>query len=117
MTEKNIISAKAYYEAINNRNLAEAEKYLDSNVEYMGPLTNMSGKKAVVNGIKYFMTVFEKLNIRTVIGSKDQVILIYDLDCPAPIGNVRTAVLMDFKNHLISKVELFFDPRPFERKI
>lgn len=33
-----------------------------------------------------------------------------------PIGKLRAAVLMEFTNQLISKIELFYDGRPFEEK-
>jgi hypothetical protein len=116
MPEQNVITAKAYYQAINHRNVAEAEKYLNTNVLYIGPLGETTGKEAVVDAIKEFITIFKSLTIRAACGSGDQVMLAYDLDCPAPIGIIRTAVLMTFKDNLISRVELFFDARPFERK-
>jgi hypothetical protein len=42
--------------------------------------------------------------------------IVYDLDCQAPIGNFRVAALMDIRNGLIEKIELFYDARPFEKK-
>ncbi len=42
--------------------------------------------------------------------------LAYDFMFPAPIGTLRSAVLMDFSNQLISKIELFYDARPFVEK-
>ena len=38
----------------------------------------------------------------------------YDFMFPEPIGKLRAAVLMEFKDQLISKIELFYDGRPFE---
>jgi hypothetical protein len=35
---------------------------------------------------------------------------------PDPIGKLRAAVLMEFTDQLISKIELFYDGRPFEKK-
>jgi hypothetical protein len=42
--------------------------------------------------------------------------LAYDFMFPDPIGELRAAVLMSFTDHLISKIELFYDGRPFEEK-
>jgi hypothetical protein len=41
--------------------------------------------------------------------------LAYDLDCLAPIGVLRVAALIKFEDDLISRIELFFDARPFEQ--
>ena len=38
----------------------------------------------------------------------------YDFIFPEPIGKLRASVLMDFKDQLINKIELFYDGRPFE---
>ncbi len=40
----------------------------------------------------------------------------YDLMFPDPIVKLRAAVLMEFMDQLISKIELFYDGRPFEKK-
>jgi hypothetical protein len=40
----------------------------------------------------------------------------YDMIVPAPIGKFRPALLMEFTDRLISKIELFYDCRPFEEK-
>jgi hypothetical protein len=115
MSEKNIATAKAYYLAVNNKNVSDVEKTLHPEVQLLSPLASIEGKESVLNAVKRFMTVFNKLTIRTACGSEDQVLLVYDLDCPEPIGHVRTAVLMNFKDDLIARIELFFDARPFEK--
>ena len=40
----------------------------------------------------------------------------YDMSVTAPIGTFRAAVLMEFIDRLISKIELFYDAGPFEEK-
>jgi len=42
--------------------------------------------------------------------------LAYDLDCPAPFGRVRGAVLLNFQEGLVIRYELFYDARPFQKK-
>lgn len=116
MPRKNLTIAKAYYLAVNNKNLSDVEKYLHPNIQLISPFTNIMGKESVLNAVKGFMTVFKTLTIRTECGSEDQVMLVYNLDCPAPIGFLAAAVLMNFKDDLIVRIELFFDARPFERK-
>lgn len=113
MSEKNVTSAVAYYQAINDKNLAVIEKLLHPDIRFLGPLADVTGKNTYLESLKrFFLPSFNKLTIRAQFGSDDQAMLVFDLDCPVPIGIVRTAVLMTFKNDLIVRLEAFFDPRP-----
>ena len=116
MSEKNIASAVAYYQAMNNKDISAVEKYLHPEVRLIGPLADISGKEGVLNSIKYLIAAFNKLTIRAQFGAGEQVMLAYDIDFPAPIGISRAAVLLTFQDGLIIRYELFFDARPFEKK-
>lgn len=116
MSEKNVASAVAYYQAMNNKDLSIIEKYLHPEVRLIGPMADITGKDAVLNSIKHFLPNFDKLTIRAQAGNGDQVMLAYYLDCPAPIGLFRGAVLLNFQEGLIIRYELFYDARPFEKK-
>jgi hypothetical protein len=41
--------------------------------------------------------------------------VVYDLDCPEPVGPFSSSALMTFENGLITKIELFYDARPFDK--
>lgn len=113
MSEKNINSAVAYYQAINDKDLAVIEKLLHPNIRFLGPLADITGKNEYLESLKrFFFPSFKKITIRAQFGTGDQAMLVFDLDCPPPIGIVRTAVLMTFKDQLIVRLEAFFDPRP-----
>jgi hypothetical protein len=116
MSEKNVTSAIAYYQAMNNKDLSIIKKYLHPEVRLISPLADVTGKDAVLNSVKHFLDVFKKLTIRAQCSNGDQVMLAYDLDCPAPIGLFRGAVLLTFQEGLIIRYELFYDARPFEEK-
>lgn len=116
MSQSNIMIAEAYYKAMGEKNVAAVGKYLHPDVQFVAPLGKMSSKEAVLEGAKKFTNLFKTLKIRSKFGSEDQAMVVYDLECPAPIGNFSTAVLMTFREGLISKIELFFDARPFETK-
>ncbi|MBI3260138.1 MAG: nuclear transport factor 2 family protein, partial [Ignavibacteriae bacterium] len=109
-------SAVAYYQAMNNKDLSIMEKYLHLEVRLISPLADITGKAAVLNSIKHFLAIFNTLTIRAKLGAGDQVMLAYDLDCPAPIGLYRGAVLLTFQEGLIIRYELFYDARPLEKK-
>jgi hypothetical protein len=116
MSEKNLTSAVAYYQAMNNKDLIALEKYLHPEVRLISPLADITGKEAVLNSIKHFLAVFNALTIRAQCSNADHVMLAYDLDCPPPIGLYRGAVLLTFQDGLIIRYELFYDARPFEKK-
>lgn len=116
MSIKNITTAKAYYNAINNKNITDIEHYLHPEVHLISPLTNITGKNAVLNAISGYMTILNNLTVRTACGTDDQVMLVYDYMVNIPNAQQSTlhaAVLMHFKDDLIDRIELFFDARPF----
>ena len=116
MSEKNIASAVAYYQAMGNKDLSAIEKYLHPDVRLISPMADIRGKDAVLNAVKHFLAVFNKLTIRAQFGAGDQAMMVYNLDCPAPFGIVRGAALLTFQGGLIIGYELFYDARPFEKK-
>ena len=113
--ESNIVSAEAYYQAMNDKNLAGVAGYLHSDVEFVSPMANLSGKEAVLEAAKRFVSLIKGIRVRAKFGSELQAILAYDADFGEPIGTCHTAVLMTFEDGLIARIELFFDARPFEK--
>lgn len=116
MTPNNVYLARAYYEALNEKNIAKAEHYLHSEVSLLSPLGSLQGKQEVVQSLHHFVHIYETLSIRAALGAGDQVMLVCDLYCPAPIGLFRTAILLTFKDGKIYSSELFYDGRPLEKK-
>lgn len=116
MHQDNIEIAEAYYTALGKKNISELEKFYHPKVVFIGPMATLSGKEAVFQAAKDFTTFFNTLTIRTKFGSADQAMIVYDLDFPLPIGPLSASVLMLFEDGLISKFELFYDARPFEKK-
>lgn len=114
MSKSNVSVAEAYYTAMAKKDMNEMEKYLHPEARLISPLDELEGKEAIRSAAKRFTELFTALTIRAKCGSDDQAMLAIDLNFPAPIGNVRTAVLVSFKEELMAKIELFFDPRYLE---
>lgn len=114
--KNNVAIAMAYYRAMNDKNLASISQYLHSDVHFVGPMAEFTGKEAVLESAKGFVGIFKTLTIRASFGSENQAMLVLDLDCPAPIGIFRTASLLTIKDGLIVRIELFYDARPLEKK-
>lgn len=115
MSEKNLAIVEAYYEAMNKKDLGKIEAMLHPEVCMISPLEELSGKEAMLKAIKGFISVLEKLEVRTRFYNDEQVMLVIDTQFPAPTGMVRTASLVEVQDGLISNVELFNDGRPIER--
>ncbi len=116
MVDHNVLVAKNYYRAMNDKSLSEVEKFVHPDVHFVSPMGEVAGKENMLKAAKGFMTIFDSIIIHAAFGSDDQAIVIYDISCPAPIGGFRTAAFMNFKDGLISRLELFYDARPFEKK-
>jgi hypothetical protein len=106
--------AEAYYTAVGKKDVVTIEKHLHPDVQFSSPFAKLAGKAAVLEATKGFAAFFKTLYIRASFGSEDQAVVIYDVDCPPPVGKVSAAALLTFQDALVAKIELFFDPRPFD---
>lgn len=111
--ENNLALAEAYYTAMGEKDLVSLEKCLHPDVEFIGPMSCVTGKENLLQTIKRFLSDFKSLTIRSKFATGNQAMLAYDIDFPEPIGITRSAALMTFKNGLIKKIELFFDASSF----
>ena len=115
-TTDNLNLAESYYNAMLAKDFDKMASYLHDNVHFLGPLAEMQGKNAVVTAAKNFGGILQDIQIRSRFAAGDQIMLAYDMVVPAPIGKFRAAVLMEFRDLLISKIELFYDASPFQEK-
>lgn len=116
MSNINIERAEAYYIAMKNKDVPTVEALLHPHVEFTGPLATLEGKEAVVEAAKNFMDHLTNLHFRAKVGSEDQVMLALDVEFSPPLGKFPAAVYMNFKDDLISRIELFYDGRLLEVK-
>ncbi len=99
-----------------NKDFDTMASYLSNGVCLISPLARIEGKEEVLTAAKNFGGMLKDIRIRSSFPSHLQVMLAYDMVVPEPIGRFPAAALMDFKNGRISRIELFYDPRPFEEK-
>ena len=115
MNTTNMAIGEAFYKAMGEKNIADMEQYVHPNIQFKGPLAEVTGKEEYLEVVKNFMSFFKTLTVRAKFGSEDQAMVVYDVEFPAPIGNCPSVALMTFKENLIIKVELFYDARPFDK--
>lgn len=115
-SDNNLKVAESYYSAMLKKDFDTMSSYLDENIHFIGPLAEMHGKDSVVSAAKNLSQILQDIHIRSKFSENNQIMFTYDFKFPEPIGKLRAAVLMEFTNQLISKIELFYDGRPFEEK-
>ncbi|RUP42048.1 MAG: nuclear transport factor 2 family protein [Acinetobacter sp.] len=115
-TTDNLDLAESYYNAMLAKDFDKMAGYLHNNVHFIGPIAEMHGKESVVAAAKNFGGILQDIQIRSRFVAGDQIMFAYDMVVPAPIGKFRAAVLMELKDLLISKIELFYDASPFQEK-
>lgn len=109
----NLGVAENYYCEMLAKNFDAMAMHLHQSVKLISPLAEISGKTNVVDAAKNLRKILTHIDIRAKLCSDSQVMLAYDFFFPEPIGKLRSAVLMEFKDGLISRIELFYDGRPF----
>jgi hypothetical protein len=113
MNQNIMAIAETFYITMAEKNLVALEKYVHTDIQFSAPLAKLQGKEAYFEAVKSFSAFFKILTIRAKFSEGDQAMVVYDLDCPAPIGRLPSAALMTFQTKLIIKIELFYDARPF----
>lgn len=115
MNTHTIEIARAYYTAMGEKNTAALAQYLHPEVQFSTPFGKSAGRETVLGAVQGFVSMFNRLTIRTVFGSENQALVVYDVEFPAPIGQCPSTALLTVNDNLITKIELFYDARPFER--
>jgi ketosteroid isomerase-like protein len=114
--ETNVTSAEAYYQALQERDFDGLARQLHPDVKCVGLISEVTGKEAVLEAAKQFLTLLKNLTMHATFGStSEKAVLTYDVDFGPSVGIWRTAVLMTFKDGLIANLELFYDTRPSEK--
>jgi ketosteroid isomerase-like protein len=114
MNQNNVAIAKAFYTAMSEKDVKAIEKYVHPDVQFSAPLAKLQGRDAYLEALKGFMAFFTMLTPRATFGEGDQVVVIYDVHCSAPVGKLPTAALMTFEEGLVTNIELFYDARAFQ---
>jgi hypothetical protein len=75
----------------------------------------INGKIAVLEATARLTRFVQSVTVHAKFGTEDEAMLANDMDFGEQIGICRAAVRMQFKDSLIVRNEIFFDPRPFAR--
>jgi len=112
--DSNLSIAEGYYHAMLEKDFDAMGKSLHPDVQFISPLVEMSGKDRVLESAKKLSDILGGIEIRAKFSSANHIMMAYDFMFPKSIGKLRAAVFMQFNNKLISRIELFFDAKPFD---
>lgn len=108
--------AAAYYTALGEKNIEAVKKCLHPDIQFSDPQETVMGREAVLQAAKGFTAIFKTLTILAKLGSENQAVVIYEVAIPGLEKKLRAASLLNFREGLISKIELFYDTRCFMDK-
>lgn len=108
-----LLIATNYYNEMLKKNFDMMSCYLHPEVILISPLAEIVTKDAVISAAKNLTQILTDIKIRSKFASENEIMFAYDFMFLEPIGKLRAAVLMEFKDKLIFKIELFYDARPF----
>lgn len=109
MLKNHAAQAEKYYSLVGEKNIDAVKKFLHPDVEFYGPLANLKGKEAVAQATYHFMNSFKSLTIRAKFGEGDQAMVVYDVDIPGIAKEFPGASLLNFRDGLIVRIQLFYD--------
>lgn len=102
-----------YVEAWTRRDLAAIIACMHPDVIFVGPNVNANGRDGYAASTQRFLGLLEQVTVRARCEGGDDAMIAYDFVCRPPIGRVPTAELVNFRDGLIGRSEIFFDTRLF----
>lgn len=101
---------------MNDRDFDKMSSFLHPEVTCISTLDIINTRDIVVAAAKNFSNFFKSITIKEEFTSENKVVLLLETDYPEPVGCFRSTSVLSFEDGLISKIELFYDPRAFKRE-
>ena len=98
---------RSYYQAMADKNLEGVATFLDDDVIFLAPLAIVIGKQEFLARCEEFFACCSTLTINSIFGEYDQAVVIFDLQYPEPIGLVQAVAVLQIKDQLIGRIQLF----------
>ena len=104
---------EVYYQALQNKDIDAVGRLIHDDVVLSGPMMDdLHGREAFLEGCKQWFSMLIKIVSHEQFAAGDQAVFIKEVHYPEPIGMVRTADMMTFRDGLLIKAELFYDASP-----
>lgn len=110
----NLEIVELYYNLIIKKNINDILQYLDKDAVLSSPMAEVIGKNNVIKAIEGFAIAVDEIKINAKFVNNDQVMLQYDVTMDNK--KLKSAVLFNFKNNLITHIQLFYDTYELRNK-
>ena len=105
--------ARAYVQALGDKELGTIEALLAPDVEYTGPAMTLSSAAEVLTALRRIGAILVRTAIRRVFAQGDEACVIYDFVTDTPIGTVPTVEWLRIEGGRIRSVNLYYDRAPW----
>lgn len=104
--------ARAYIEAISNKDLARVEALIDPAIHFIGPARTLSGAGELLEALRRLGAIHVRNEIKRVFHDGDEVCVIYDFVTDV-VGAVPTVEWVRIAGGRIRAVNLYYDQVPW----
>jgi hypothetical protein len=108
------IILKQFYDAVQQRNMAQARSYLDDNMTFVGLFETYPNADACIATFTQLMQIVTRLDVKTIIGEGDNAAIFMEMVTTAPApATTLVAEWHQIRNGKIVHAQSAFDGRPF----
>jgi len=106
---------KKFYAAVIKKDLAEARKYLNDDLVFVGLFETYLNAEAYLKALTGLLSITTRLDVKTIIAEGNDAAVFFELETKAPAAaTTLVAEWHQIKNGKIYHVMSAFDGRPFE---
>lgn len=107
---------KNFYDAVKQRDLAKARKYLADDLRFVGLFETYPNAEAYLKALTGLLGVTTRLDVKRIIAQGNDAAVFFELETKPPVeATTLVAERHEIKNGKIVFVESAFDGRPFEK--
>jgi ketosteroid isomerase-like protein len=108
-------TVERYFDAWTSGDFATARELLHDDVTFSGPIDSFDNADALIETLQGLSQILVGARRRGIVADDEHTCLIYDLET-APVGTTPVAEWYAVRDEKVASLEVFFDPRPFERR-
>jgi ketosteroid isomerase-like protein len=107
-----LVIAKAYFEAMANKDIEKLMTLVSDKVTTTSPLGNLEGRESFQNFAEGFARMINKLTLITAFGDNKEAVIVYHSNT-IPVPDATVAEYIVVEDNKISSVQVIYDGTPF----
>lgn len=106
-----LVIAKAYFEAMANKDIEKLMTLVSDKVTTTSPLGNLEGRESFQNFAEGFARMINKLTLITAFGDNKEAVIVYHSNT-IPVPDATVAEYIVVEDNKISSVQVIYDGTP-----